>query len=208
MVLKRLHIIRYGGRTTEKAVSIYILIIEDWSYYNPMKYFLFTVISLLLLGCASYQLHNTEGASNEQLCMNLGHTWLYNKTELHSATLAEVNKRDIDKEYCDKFANKKIAELSPRWKINLCQQVSKMHYVGAYEKYKKTMAEIERLGYADAECDEIAEFYWRKVARKQERNARISAAIQQASENYQRQLDRNNALGTYWNPINVNVRHY
>lgn len=171
-----------------------------------MKLLAFLSMLFIFSACTPKYVNDTATASDEQLCVNLGKAWLYNHSKVRAVTLAEVEKRNINKEYCGKVADRKIAELGSQLKIQLCEQVANLYYQGEYAGYKKKMNELIRLGYVDEECETIAEFYWRRVARKQERSARFAAAFKAAADMMHRQQEKMNALGTWNNPIYINVR--
>jgi len=148
-----------------------------------MKYIYFFAIVMIFSGCARYA-DRVKLYGDESLCENLGQFTVQKNDEGILLTKNEIEKRNIDKKSCSRIANQTIDEYRPKYKLRLCQTLATWHYRGDYPKFKKLLGKVEKLGFADEECNTMAQFRMNQIARKKERSQAIADAINQASQSY------------------------
>jgi len=129
---------------------------------------IFILVGLIILQGCNYS-QRVQSLSDTELCENLGYYSLYKHTEGISLTQAEINFRSINKNNCEGIANAKIDQITPKYKVQLCQNLVAYHVKGAYEHFKITLDKIKNLNFADEECYTIAEFYLIRLNRKKEK---------------------------------------
>lgn len=165
------------------------------------------MLGLFLGGCAFSYSQKVKTLSDYELCSNFGKYSLYEHKEGLSLTAAEIKARNetIDKPTCSDTANNTFSALSPKYKLKLCQHLAAYHYKGSYEHYSNTLKKIERLGFADEECSTMVEFYYIKLARKQEKSEAISNALRQVADNMKESNEHIYGPGTRYNPIHLKI---
>ena len=160
-------------------------------------------IAYMLSGC-DYASRVTS-LSDDELCENLGAYTLKNHEEGLGVTYGEIEKRDIDAESCVAIANREIKNQIPGYKLELCQGIAKYHYNGAYAHFKDALEKIQNAGFADDECDTMAQFMMTRIARSKERNAAIANAIAQTTILMQERNRQLYGIGSSSNPLYIKV---
>jgi hypothetical protein len=169
-----------------------------------MKLLYILVFIALISGC-SYS-SKVKSLDNTELCQSLGKCTLYNHEEGISITKKEISDRGINKDNCSEIANITIEQLTPKYKLHLCQYLAAHHYRGNYIQFRETITKIENNGFADKECNTMADFYMIKLSRKQERDQALANALNQAAENIRRTTEQTYGLGSRFNPIHVKLQ--
>ena len=168
------------------------------------KVLLVFIVCTLFYGC-TYS-NKVQTLSTEELCQNIGKYTLYSHEDGLALTNKALAEREFDKERCEKTAKAEYERLSPKYKLKLCQNLAAYHYKGAYKHFKNTLTKIEQAGFADQECNTMADFYYIRLSRKQEKAQAISAALTQAAENMRKSNEALYGPGTAFNPIHINVK--
>jgi hypothetical protein len=172
-----------------------------------MKWLGVFVVLCLVTAC-SYS-YRVQSINDNELCDRLGQYVLYGHSAGTTITRAEIERRNLDKGACAERAGAVIDRLSPQHKLKLCQDLAAYQYKGAYEHFKSTLDQIVARGYADDECITMAEFYYVKLARKQEKAVAIAAALngvaQGMRESNQLLWERLYGPGTALNPVHTKV---
>ena len=158
---------------------------------------------LVLSGCSTTR---ASSLNDEKLCQNLGEYTLYKHSDGITITMNEIARRNINKKYCEDVANNLITKISPKYKLKLCQTLAEYHYKGAYQHFSRTLKKIEESGFADQECETMADFYYIRLARKKEKRRAIANAINQAAENMRRTNEQLYGHGSAQNPIHIKLQ--
>ncbi len=169
-----------------------------------MKIFSVVLSLLVLTGCGFAG--KVKRMNDDRLCQTFGEYSLYDHAEAMRLTKEEITRRNIDTPRCENMANSEIDRMSSEYKLRLCQNLASFHYQGAYPNFNTTLDKIEKAGFADEECNTMADFFLIKLSRKQEKAKAISNAINQASENMRRNNEALYGKGTTFNPIHVKIQ--
>lgn len=169
-----------------------------------MKKVLFSLAIVLLAGCT--YANRVQSLTDSELCRNLGEYSLYGHEEGIRISKNEIQRRNLNKDQCETIANNTIDRLSPEYKLKLCQNLAEYHYKGAYRHFKRTLDKIKERGYADEECQTMADFYYIRLTRKQEKAQAIADALNQAAENMRETNERLYGRGSYLNPIHIKLQ--
>lgn len=169
-----------------------------------MKLISLISIIIALYGCTYAK--RVSKYDNETLCEKLGKYTLYSNLSGIKTTLDEINRRGIEKEKCTIIANNAYDQHALQYKLKLCQQLAAFHYTGEFEAFKQTSTMIGEKGFADSECNTMADFYFTKLTRKQERSQAISSALHELSISIQNSNNQLYGRGSYFNPIYIKVK--
>jgi hypothetical protein len=166
-----------------------------------MKIIILLIVMTLLHGCSYSQ--RVKSLNDSELCENLGKYTLYGHIEGIELTQNEIGFRYINQEDCSEIANKTIVQMIPTYKLELCQNLAANHYRGDYIQFKTTLTKIENLGFADDECNTMADFYLIRLSRKQEKSQALATALNQAAANIRHANEQVNGRGSQFNPVHV-----
>ena len=170
-----------------------------------MKYTYFLVLVIIFSGCARYA-DRVKSFKDDHLCGDLGRFTVQKNNEGILLIKNEIEKRNLDKKYCSRIANQAIDKYRPKYKLRLCQTLATWHYRGDYPKFKKLLNKVGKLGFADEECNTMAQFRMNQIARKKERSQAIADAINQASQSYSQTNEQLYGRGSYTNPVYIQLK--
>ncbi len=165
---------------------------------------LIIILSIIFISGCGYA-GKVKSLTDERLCENFGRYSLYAHDEVVHLTKEEIDTRNIDSQHCQDIANSEIDRISPGYKLKLCQNLASYHFKGAYPHFKATLDKIEKAGFADDECNTMADFFLVRLSRKQQKVQAIANALSHASDNMRRTNEQLYGRGSAFNPIHVNI---